>query len=123
MVALWRYASEWLPSRGGARRDRANHVVARPQSASNFERSPARGSSRRDGLLRDLIVSQELLRELASGRLTDRQTSAIVSHALGQQQVNDSVLVNAVDAYCLPWRVAQILTGGPAASQVRPNQL
>jgi len=67
----------------------------------------------------DLIVSQEFLREVASGQLTDRQASAIVSHALGQHRVNDSILVNAVDAYCAPWRVAQILTGGTSRVAVR----
>lgn len=55
-----------------------------------------------------LVVSPELLRQVVSGQLTDRQTSAIISQALGHSQVYDSTLVNAADAYCLPWRIVQI---------------
>lgn len=58
-----------------------------------------------------LVVSPELMRQVVSGQLTDRQTSAIVGEALGHSQVHDSTLVNAVDAYCLPWRIVQVLTG------------
>lgn len=58
-----------------------------------------------------LVVSPELLRRVVSGRVTDRQVSAIVSQALGQCQVHNSTLFNAMDAYCLPWRVVQIVTG------------
>jgi hypothetical protein len=55
-----------------------------------------------------LVVSPQLLRQVVSGQLTDRQTSAIVSQALGHSQVCDSTLDNSVDAYCLPWRIVQI---------------
>lgn len=32
----------------------------------------------------------------------------MVSQALGHSEVYDSTLVNAADAYCLPWRIVQI---------------
>ncbi len=65
---------------------------------------------------RDLVVSPEFVRQVVNGQLTDRQASAVISQALGHSQVHASTLVNAIDAYCLPWRVVQIFTG--AASQV-----
>ena len=58
-----------------------------------------------------LVVSPQLLRLVVGDQLTDRQTSAIVSQALGRSEVHDSTLVNAVDAYCLPWRIVEIFTG------------
>lgn len=60
---------------------------------------------------KDLVVSPELLRRVVTGQLADRQASAIISQALGRTEVNDSVLVNWVEAYCLPWRFVQIFTG------------
>lgn len=65
---------------------------------------------------RDLVVSPEFVRQVVNGQLTDRQASAVISQALGHSQVCASTLVNAVAAYCLPWRVVQIFTG--AASQI-----
>ncbi len=56
-----------------------------------------------------LVVSQEFVRQLAIGQLTDRQASAIVCQALGYEQVLDSTLVSALEAYCLPWRLVQIV--------------
>jgi len=58
-----------------------------------------------------LVVSPQLLRLVVGDELTDRQTSAIVSQALGHSQVHDSTLVNAADAYCLPWRVVEVVIG------------
>ncbi|HEY3408448.1 MAG TPA: hypothetical protein VGK53_09785 [Propionicimonas sp.] len=58
-----------------------------------------------------LVVSPRTLRQVVGGRLTERQASAIVAQAVGHSQVHDSTLVHAVDAYCLPWRVAQVLIG------------
>ncbi len=55
-----------------------------------------------------LVVSLELCRQVVSGQLTDRQASAIVAQALGHSQVHDSTLVNAVDAYCLPWCIVRV---------------
>lgn len=55
-----------------------------------------------------VVVTPVLLCQVVSGQLTDRQTSAIVAQALGHSQVYDSTLVNAADAYCLPWRIVQI---------------
>lgn len=63
-----------------------------------------------------LVVRPEFFRRVAGGQLTDRQASAVVSHALGQHLANNSVLVNAVDLYCLPWRVARLFIS--AASHV-----
>lgn len=58
-----------------------------------------------------LVVSSEFLRRVVTGQLTDRQASAVVSQALGHCPVHSSTLVNAMDAYCLPWRFVQIVTG------------
>lgn len=63
-----------------------------------------------------LVVTPKVLRQVVGGQLTDRQTSAMVSQALGQSEVYDSTLVSAADAYCLPWRIVQVFTG--VASQV-----
>lgn len=71
----------------------------------------------------DLVVSPEFLRQVACGQLTDRQASARVSHALGQHQLNDSVLVNAVDAHCLPWRIVQVFSGGASQIAARSSML
>lgn len=63
-----------------------------------------------------LVVSPEFVRQVASGQPTDREASAIVCQALGRAQVLDSTLVNALEAYCLPWRCVQILID--AAGQI-----
>ena len=55
-----------------------------------------------------LLVSPRFVGQLANGRLTDRQASAIISQSLGVVEVVDSVLVNVLDAYCVPWRIAQV---------------
>lgn len=60
---------------------------------------------------RVLVVSPKLVRQIANGQMTDRQASAITSQALGHGQVVDSVLVNALAAYCVPWRFVQLLVG------------
>jgi len=56
----------------------------------------------------DLVVSPEFVRHVINGQLPGRQASVIVSQALGQYQVHCSTLVNAIEAYCLPWRFVQI---------------
>lgn len=56
-----------------------------------------------------LVVSPRFVGQVASGQLTDRQASAIISQALGVVEVVDSVLVNLLEAYCLPWRLVQVL--------------
>ena len=43
--------------------------------------------------------------------LSDQQVSALVCQALGQQPVDGSSLVAAVDAYCAPWGVVEIIVG------------
>lgn len=55
-----------------------------------------------------LVASPELVGQVASGKLTDRQASAIISPALGAVEVVDSTLVNVLEAYCVPWRLVQI---------------
>lgn len=65
---------------------------------------------------RDPVVSREFVRQVVNGQLTDRQASAVISQSLGHRQAHSSTLVNAVDAYCAPWRFVQIFTG--AASQI-----
>jgi hypothetical protein len=57
-----------------------------------------------------VVVSPEFVRRVGDGQLSDRQASAIVSRALGHCPVHDSNLVNAVEAYCLPWRFVQVTT-------------
>jgi hypothetical protein len=56
-----------------------------------------------------LVVSPEFVGRVGNGRLTDRQASAIISQALGAAEVVDSTLVNLLEAYCVPWRMVQIL--------------
>ena len=56
-----------------------------------------------------LVVSPEFVGQVANGRLSDRQASAIISQVLGVIEVVDSTLVNMLDAYCLPWRIVQVL--------------
>lgn len=55
-----------------------------------------------------LVVSPKSVGQVANGQLTDRQASAIISHTLGVVEVIDSALVNALDVYCLPWRIVQV---------------
>lgn len=56
-----------------------------------------------------LVVSQRFVSQVANGQLTDRQASAIISQTLGAAEVVDSVLVSLLEAYCLPWRLVQVL--------------
>lgn len=63
-----------------------------------------------------LVVSREFLRRVVAGQLTDRQARAVVSEAMGLCRVLDSRMVNAIEAYCAPWRFVQILS--PAFAQV-----
>lgn len=60
---------------------------------------------------KDLVVSPRLVRRITSGQLDALQVSAMVCHALGRQPVSSSVLVAAVDAYCVPWAVVGIVVG------------
>lgn len=69
-----------------------------------------------------VVVSPELVRRVGNGQLSDRQASAIVSRALGHCPVHDSSLVNAVEAYCLPWRFVQVIIS-IASQVVRRNQI
>lgn len=45
-----------------------------------------------------LVVSPEFVGQVAKGKLTDRQASAIISQALGAAEVVDSTLVNLLEA-------------------------
>ena len=56
-----------------------------------------------------LVVSPEFVGQVANGQLPDRQASAIISHALGTVEVINSTLVNVLEAYCVPWRLVQVL--------------
>jgi hypothetical protein len=49
-----------------------------------------------------LVVSPEFVGQVATGQLTNRQASAIISQTLGAVEVVDSVLVNVLEAYCMP---------------------
>lgn len=60
---------------------------------------------------KDLLVSPALLRRIATGQLGDLQVSVLVCQALGQQPINRSAVVAAVDAYCAPWAVVTIIEG------------
>ncbi|MCB0910070.1 MAG: hypothetical protein KDB60_00455 [Propionibacteriaceae bacterium] len=64
----------------------------------------------------DLVVSPSLFRRIVTGELSDESASALVSHALGQQPVSGSRLVAVVDAYCLPWRLVEVMTAVFTAS-------
>ena len=66
-----------------------------------------------------LLVSPRFVGQLANGRLTDRQASAIISQALGTVEVADSTLVNLLEAYCLPRRFVQVLIGTLSQSASR----
>lgn len=69
-----------------------------------------------------VVVSPEFVRRVGDGQLSDRQASAIISRALGQCPMHDSSLVNAVEAYCLPWRFVQVINS-VASQVVRRNQI
>lgn len=56
-----------------------------------------------------LIVNPRFIAGVANGQLTDRQASAITSQALGTVEVADSALANLIEAYCVPWRLVQVL--------------
>lgn len=58
----------------------------------------------------DLVVSPSVVCRIDGGELSDECTSALVSHALGQRAVWGSRLVAAVDVYCLPWRLVEMVT-------------
>lgn len=55
-----------------------------------------------------LVASPQFVGQVANGQLTDRRASAIISQALAHEQVLDLTLVNALETYCLPWRIVQI---------------
>lgn len=57
----------------------------------------------------DLVVSPAVVQQIATGQLGDQQVSALACHALGRQPVSGSVLVAAVDAYCAPWGIVEII--------------
>jgi len=59
--------------------------------------------------LADLVVSSSVVRRIVAGELNDEHTSAVVSHALGQRPVWRSRLA-AVDVYCVPWRLVEMVT-------------
>lgn len=59
---------------------------------------------------RDSVVSPVLVRRIVGGELDDVRVSALVSHALGQRSVWGSRLVAGVDAYCVPWRLVEVVT-------------
>jgi len=56
-----------------------------------------------------LVISPELLGRVASGQLTDRQASAVISQSLGTAELAGSAMTTMVEAHCLPWRLVQIL--------------
>jgi hypothetical protein len=58
-----------------------------------------------------LVVSPDLVRQIVSGQVGDRQASAVVSQRLGQIPVCSSNLVNAIDFYCLPWQTVRVFIG------------
>jgi hypothetical protein len=67
----------------------------------------------------DLVVSPSLVRRIVSGELGDEQASALVAHALGQRPVWRSLLVAAVDVYCLPWNLVEIVVAAFTATAGR----
>lgn len=70
-----------------------------------------------------LLVSPDFVGRIASGRLTGRQASTIISQTLGTVEIVDSALVNAFEAYCLPWRLVQVLVVGVSQFAARHRTL
>lgn len=58
-----------------------------------------------------LVVSPDLVRQVVSGQLADRQASVMVSRAFGQIAVRSSIVSSAVEFYCIPWQVVRVFLG------------
>ncbi len=54
---------------------------------------------------RTLLVTDQLVAEIRSGRISGVEVSALVAHAFGQLPALGSRVVAAIDIYCLPWGV------------------
>ncbi len=65
---------------------------------------------------RTLLVSESLLARIRSGEVTDLQVSRLVSHALGQVPVRGSRTVLAVEVWCVPWTIVEVV-----AAQIMPS--
>ena len=57
-----------------------------------------------------LVIGQDLPRCLEQDPLAGDELCAVVSHASGLLPVRSSLMVTAVEAYCLPWMVAEFIT-------------
>ena len=67
----------------------------------------------------DLVLSDRFVTWVATGKLSEDETCAVVSHALGRQVVDSSALVASLDAYCGPWLIVDQVLGGLAAAAGR----
>lgn len=77
-------------------------VIRRRQAHDRYILAPRR---------RTLLVCEPLLAEIKAGRISDPEVSAPVAHALGKLPALGSPLVVAVDLYCLPWAIGQVIAG------------
>ncbi len=69
---------------------------------------------------RNLIWADGLVAQIAGGRLSDEEASALAVHALGTADVHASKLVAAIRLFTIPWRVLARLAG-PSFAQDRPT--
>lgn len=67
----------------------------------------------------DLVLSDRFVTWVATGKLSEDETCAVVSHALGRQVVDSSALVASLGAYCGPWLIVDQVLGGLAAAAGR----
>ena len=67
----------------------------------------------------DLVLSDRFVRWVVTGRLSEDETCAVVSHALGRQVVDSSALVASLDLYCGPWLIVHQMLGGLSAAAGR----
>jgi hypothetical protein len=58
---------------------------------------------------RTLVVSGPLVAELRAGEISDLEVSALVAHACGQLPALGSRFVQAVDLFCLPWSIVEVV--------------
>lgn len=98
------------------------HAAIVPIASLRGRRQPAvwvgRRMGGRDAIMataHDLVLSDRFVTWVATGKLSEDETCAVVSHALGRQGVDSSALVASLDAYCGPWLIVDQVVGGFAA--------
>lgn len=109
----------------GFERDKVCEAIV-PIASLRGRRQPAiwvgRRTSGRDAIMptaHDLVLSHRFVTWVVTGKLSEEETCAVVSHALGRQVVDSSPLVASFDAYCGPWQIVAQVAGGVAAGASR----